>query len=416
MKRKMKLSKPQWEIAHDPARMRVAICGRRFGKTVLSVRDLCKSATVPNTTSWYVAPTYKQARQVVFKQLKDRLTDLRWLVKVNETNLEFTLKNGSTIALRGADNYDSLRGVGLDFLVLDEFADIKPEAWYETLRPTLSDKGGRALFIGTPKGIGNWSYDIFNLAHSNPDVWSSYQFTTLDGNRVPASEVAMAREDLDEKTFNQEYCATFETYSGVIYFAFDRKKHVVEYTDPIPNTIHIGGDFNVDPMSATIGVQRSDGVFHIIDYLQIFGSNTHELCEEIKRRYPSQKVFFYPDASGRQRRSSANGMTDHIILQNAGFVVKSGSVNPAVKDRIAAVNSRLLSSAGTIGMLIDPKCKPVIEGLERQTYKEGTQIPDKDNQYEHQNDATGYVINYLYPIRRDKTNQDPGTWHHRIGN
>jgi hypothetical protein len=157
-------------------------------------------------------------------------------------------------------------------------------------------------------------------------------------------------------------------------------------------------------------------VFHVIDYLKVYGSNTVEVIEEIKGRYPGKKVFVYPDASGKQRRSSAGGMTDHIILQNAGFVVKVHSTNPAVKDRIGAVNSRLRSSTGSVGVKIDPKCKPVIDSLERQTYKEGTQIPDKDSGHDHQNDATGYVISYLYPIRRDLPNTEPGNWRNRQGN
>ena len=411
---KMQLSKPQWQIAQDAARWRTAICGRRFGKTFLSIRELCYAARIPKQTVWYVAPTYKQAKQIVFRPLKERLMDLRWVKKINETNLEIELKNGSVIGLRGADNYDSLRGVGLNFLVLDEFADIKPEAWYETLRPTLSDKAGRALFIGTPKGIGNWSYDIFNKGFEDPDNWSSYQFTTLDGGNVPFTEVESARSDLDEKTFNQEYCATFETYSGVIYYNFDRKANVKPYDGLLPDVIHVGIDFNIDPMSASVGIQTDAG-FHFIDYLKVYGSNTNEICDEIKRRYPSKKIFVYPDASGKQRRSSANGMTDHIILQNAGFVVKSGNSNPAVKDRIAAVNSKLKNTVGGIGLWVDPKCKSIIEGLERQTYKEGTQIPDKDGT-DHQNDATGYVISWLYPIKRNRETQDVGTWRHRIGN
>ena len=411
----MKLSKPQWQIAQDMVRWRTAICGRRFGKTFLSIRELCYAARLPRQTVWYVAPTYKQAKQIVFRPLKERLLELRWVKKINETNLEIELKNGSVIGLRGADNYDSLRGVGLDFLVLDEFADIKPEAWYETLRPTLSDKQGRALFIGTPKGIGNWSYDIYNKGIEDPTNWASYQFTTLSGGNVPEEEVESARRDLDEKTFNQEYLATFETYSGVIYYNFDRNIHVKQFVGELPDTLHIGLDMNIDPMSASIGVQTPDG-FHFVDHLKIYGSNTNEVCDEIKRRYPNKRIFVYPDASGRQRRSSANGMTDHIILQNAGFVVKSANINPAVKDRIAAVNSKLKNSANTVGLWIDPKCKPIIEGLERQTYKEGTQIPNKDNITDHQNDATGYVISWLYPIRRNIENTEPGNWRSRQGN
>ena len=108
-------------------------------------------------------------------------------------------------------------------------------------------------------------------------------------------------------------------------------------------------------------------------------------------------------------------MTDHIILQNAGFVVKSANINPAVKDRIAAVNSKLKNSTGGVALWVDPKCKPIIESLERQTFKEGTQIPDKESGYDHQNDATGYVISFLYPIRRNIENTEPGNWRSRQG-
>ncbi len=138
----MPLSPAQNNIANDTHRFRVAVCGRRFGKTHLAIRELCKFARMPERECWFVAPTYRQAKQIVWKKLKQKLVDLKWANKINESELSIILKNGSTISLKGADNHDSLRGVGLDFIVLDEFADIDPEAFYETLRPTLSDKEG----------------------------------------------------------------------------------------------------------------------------------------------------------------------------------------------------------------------------------------------------------------------------------
>jgi hypothetical protein len=143
----MPLSNAQDKVTRTTTRFRVVVAGRRFGKTHLSIRELCYHAREPGKEVWYIAPTYKMARQIVWKKLKNRLTDLNWVAKTNETELTITLVNGSTISLKGADNYDSLRGVGLDFIVLDEFADIEPEAWYETLRPTLSGRSrpGRAF-------------------------------------------------------------------------------------------------------------------------------------------------------------------------------------------------------------------------------------------------------------------------------
>ena len=413
----MPLSLAQDNIAQDSHRFRVVVAGRRFGKTHLSIRELAYHARIPNQEVWYVAPTYRQAKQIVWRKLKHKLQDLRWTKKVNESELTITLKNGSTIALKGADNADSLRGVGLDFLVCDEFADIEPEAWYEVLRPTLADKEGKALFIGTPKGIGNWAHDLYTMALEHPNSWSSFQYTTIDGGNVKAEEIEAARQDLDERTFRQEFLATFETYAGRIYYSFDRKDNC---QPPPENTIsldmiYIGMDFNIDPMSAVIAVRHGDNLY-VIDEIRMFSSNTAEIVEEIKSRYGKSKVFVYPDPAARQRKTSAAGATDVTILQNAGFVVKVPNAHTPVRDRINAVNSRLKSSKGIRHLFIHPKCKYTIEGLERQTYKEGTSQPDKDSGYDHMNDALGYLVDYLFPVRRDidPALTVPQRWGHRI--
>ena len=157
----MPLTKPQSEVISDNSRFRVLITGRRFGKTYLAINELAKFASKSNQKVWYVAPTYRQAKQICWAELKDKLIEHKWVKNVNNSDLTITLKNNSKITLRGADNEQSLRGVGLNFIVLDEFADIHKEAWYEVLRPTLSDTGGHALFCGSPRGFGNWSYELF---------------------------------------------------------------------------------------------------------------------------------------------------------------------------------------------------------------------------------------------------------------
>ena len=410
----MPLSKAQDKVAKDPTRFRVVVAGRRFGKTHLAIRELAFHAKEPNKEVWYVAPTYKMARQIVWRKLKNKLSDLNWISKTNETELTIQLVNGSTIALKGADNYDSLRGVGLDFIVLDEFADIAPDAWYETLRPTLSDKQGRALFIGTPKGIGNWAYEIYQNSIDN-DTWQSYSFTTVEGGNVPESEIEAAKKDLDERTFRQEYMATFETFSGRIYYSFDRAFNVVKYEGNTPDVLYIGMDFNIDPMSAVVATRIGD-TLHIIDEVRLFSSNTQEMVQEIKQRFPRSKFWSYPDPAGNQRKTSAGGVTDITILTNAGFVVKAPRSHTPVRDRINAVNSRLCSSTGVRHLIIDPKCKYTIEGLERQTYKEGSSQPDKESGYDHMNDALGYMVDYLFPVKRDIDPEllIPQRWGHRV--
>jgi hypothetical protein len=409
----MPLSTPQQTIVDAPQRFKVVIAGRRFGKTHLSVRELCKAARHPEKEVWYVAPTYKQAKMIVFKKLRKKLQDLRWVSKINETNMSFELKNGSTISLKGADNYDSLRGVGLDFLVMDEFADIDEEAWTETLRPTLADKMGSALFIGTPKGM-NWAKDLYDLAQEYPEEWAAFQYTTEQGGNVSITEIEAARRSLDARTFNQEFRATFETFSGRIFYSFDRKYNVKAYTDPLPKELHLGVDFNIDPMSAVIGV-KTGNTMHIIDEFKIYGSNTEELVEEVKTRYPGHTIIAYPDPAGAQRKTSAGGKTDHTILRTAGFTVKAPHAHNAVRDGINAVNAKLLSSSGFTTLFFDPKCKYAIECLEKQTYKEGTSIPDKDSGFDHMNDALRYMVDYLFPIRQPTAPIPVRQWGHKIG-
>jgi PBSX family phage terminase large subunit len=409
----MPLSQAQQTIVNDNKRFRVVIAGRRFGKTHLAIRELCWHAREPGKDVWYVSPSYRQSKNIVWKKLKHRLQDLRWADKINETELTIQLKNGSTISLKGADNHDSLRGVGLDFIVLDEFADIDPEAWFETLRPTLSDKQGRAMFIGTPKGM-NWAYELYQNNLEDPGTWSSYQYTTIDGGNVPIAEIEQARKDLDERTFRQEYMGTFETFAGRIYYSFDRIHNVQKIDIEDRSVIYLGMDFNIDPMTAVIAIRSGDNLY-VIDEIRMFSSNTTEIVEEIKSRYPKSKVWVYPDPASRQRKTSAGGFTDLTILQNAGFVVKAPNSHTPVRDRINAVNSRLCTSTGKRNLFIDPRCKNVIEGLERHTYKEGTSQPDKDSGYDHMMDALGYMIDYMFPVRRDReeTNQ-PKRWTHQI--
>lgn len=396
----MPLSPAQQTIAQDKTRFRVVVAGRRFGKTHLAIRTLAEWAHLPDREVWYIAPTYKQAKMIAWKKLKKKLIDLKWVNKVNESELSILLKNGSTISLKGADNFDNLRGAGLDGLILDEFASIDPAAWYETLRPMLSDKGGRALFIGTPAGL-NWAYDIYQNYLEDRVNWSSYQFTTIEGGNVPLEEIEQARKDLDERTFRQEYMASFETFTGRVYYSFSRSENVREPTELDTSTLYVGMDHNIDPMTAVIAVRQGETLY-VIDEIRLFSSNTKEAVDEITSRYPKSKIFCYSDPAGHQRKTSAGGLTDVLILQNSGWIVKTPRHHTPVRDRINAVNSRLCSSAGQRHLYIAPKCKYTIEGLERQTYKEGSSQPDKDSGYDHLNDALGYMIDFLWPIKRER--------------
>jgi hypothetical protein len=396
----MPLNEAQKAVAESDKRFRVFVAGRRTGKTYLSVRELARFGRHPNKKVMYVAPTYRMCRDIIWDDLKNRLSELGWIAKTNESRLDIELVNGTKIFLRGADNPDSLRGAGYDFVVFDETADIKPEAWTEVVRPALSAQKppGSALFCGTPKGF-NWFKDLYDNAKTEDD-WVSYQFTTLEGGNVPQSEIEAARRDLDEKTFKQEYEASFETYSGVVYYSFKDDNIQPRTITEEDKILYLGVDFNVSPISCVVAVKDED-VMHIVDEIVIYGSNTDELVEEIKNRYPTKKIMAFPDPAGIQRKTSASGKTDISILENAGFNVKYKRQHPKVRDRINAVNSKLCNTNKVRTLLVDSKAKHTIKALRQHTYKEGTLIPNKDDGHDHITDALGYMIDYLYPITKD---------------
>lgn len=412
----MQLSKPQQTIANDPARFKVAVCGRRFGKTYLSIREIAYRARIPNREVFYITTSYRAAKMIVWKPLKRRLLDLRWVSKINESELSILLKNGTTISLKGSEDPDKLRGVSLDFVVIDEAADCKLETlWGEIVRPALADRQGSALFIGTPKGRSNPLYDLYTFANDpNNTDWSAHQYTTLEGGFVPESEILAAKRDMSEKQFRQEFLASFETDESRVAWAFDRDTHLVDIPqDADTRTVFVGCDFNVSPICATIAVQQGQ-TLTVIDEVQMYSSNTDELAEEIVTRYPRSKIFVYPDPAGSQRKTSANGMTDHKILENRGFIVKAPRRHDPVRDRINATNARFKNAAGEVNLYIGRNCKKTIESLEKHSFKPGTSIPDKDSGFDHQFDALSYMVAYLYPIRGPQIEVETSRWSHQI--
>ncbi len=407
---KISLTKPQYQVSSSNKRFRVLVSGRRFGKTYLCITEMMKYATRVNKNIWYVAPTFKMAREIVWLKLKSMLSDFNWIDTINETNLSIKVKKtGSIISLKGCENYDSLRGVGLDFLILDEFADIDEKAWTEVLRASIADTQGDVLMCGSPKGFGNWSYRMYEKG-KREEQWDSFQFTTLQGGMVPAEEIEQAKQDVDIRTFRQEFEGTFENYAGAVYYNFHAVDNVKQKEIDWSKPLHIGLDFNVDPMSACVAQIDKDKI-HFVDEIVIYSSNTDEMVQEIKDRYGTKiRIFVYPDPACRQRKTSAGGRTDLTILQNAGFGVKCKLKHSPIRDRVNAVNSRLKSADGKRYIFISPSCKIMIKGLQRQIYKENTNIPDKEEGYDHMNDAIGYLTEIVKPLTTNYRNFKPQRW------
>jgi len=394
----MRLTEPQQTISNSDARFRVVSAGRRFGKSFLSMNEMAKFARFPNKRIMYIAPTYRQARTVIWDDIKAQMIERRWAKKINESDLSIRLVNNSLITIRSAETKDALRGGKYDFLVLDEVADIDKDVWYSILRPTLSDRKGHALFIGTPKGLGNWFFDLWSNAKSLND-WSSWQFTTLQGGNVDAEEIEAARRDMAAREFEQEYEAQFVNYAGVIFYAYTEDNIAPHPGLQEREPLHIGCDFNTSPITAAVATKTADGL-HFFDEVVIYGSNTNELADEIRKRYGfGRTIYVYPDSSGGRKQTSSGGFSDHIILQNAGFKVVVDSINPVVTESIASVNALLCSSTGEKRLLIDPKCRQIRESMLKYVYKDGTRQPDKDNGFDHMADCVRYITHKLYPLR-----------------
>ena len=393
----MRLSQAQQKISDDTSRNRVCACGRRFGKSWLAMNEMAKFARFPDQRILAVAPTYKQCKNIWWNDLKGMLIDRKWVRKINESELTITLVNGSTITLRSAENYDALRGGKYNFIVLDEFADMKPDAWFQVLRPTLSDMQGHALFIGSPKGRNHF-YDMWLNASVTED-WSAHQFTTMAGGNVALEEIEAARRDLDQRTFEQEYEAAFVNYAGVIFYNWNDEHNLKKYDwskFDARTPLFLSIDFNNSPITCGVWVKQGD-TLHAIDEIEIYGSNTNELVTELKNRYGQRQYFAYPDATGSRTNTNSNGVSDHIILNNNGIKVITGKTNPNVNDSIGTVNRLLCDTDGTNRMFLDPKCKKMRECMLKYTYKEGTRIPNKDNIYDHFADGIRYIAHGMFP-------------------
>jgi hypothetical protein len=408
----LKLHKHQKTVMSSKARFRVVVAGRRWGKTQVAKISLVKNAArKAKQIVWYVAPTYQQARDILWDDLKDSIP-AAWVRKTNETRMVIYLVNGSHIHLKGADKPDSLRGVGLNFVVIDEAQDVKEETWEMVLQPTLATTNGQAIFIGTPKSY-NWLYYRYMLGQRPrilkdkrgrpvPNEWQSWQFPTITSPFIPPREIEARRRDMDPKSFKQEFEASFEVMSGRVYYAFDRNQHVGDYPFNPKLPIYIGMDFNVDPMSAVIVQEQSNGEIWVVDECVLYGSNVQETADELMRRFYRNinQISIYPDPAGNNRNHD-RGETSLDILREAGFKsIYFKRKHPLVADRVNSVNRLFITADGTIRLRINRTCRKFIDSAEQTIYKEGSREVDKSQGKEHAMDAFGYFADFRHPMRQ----------------
>jgi phage terminase large subunit-like protein len=223
---KVTLHDAQMQIFKSNKRFKVASCGRRFGKSYLAAWVLIiKALQSEDKDVFYVAPTFQQAKDILWSILKDVGQNV--IKSTHENTATITLVNDRKIYLKGSDRPDTLRGVGLAYVVMDEYASMKPEVWEMILRPTLADVKGGALFIGTPAGKNHF-HKLWIEAQlpENEKDWESYQFVSTDNPFLDPDEIEAAKKSMSTQAFRQEFEATFESFSGGVF-----KEEWIKYED-----------------------------------------------------------------------------------------------------------------------------------------------------------------------------------------
>lgn len=400
------LHEKQAQVYQSPARFRVLVAGRRWGKTHIARAELCVRALRGGKGRyWYVAPTLKAAKDIFWDDLKDALHP-SWVEKINESELSARLRNGAELRLHGADNPDDLVGRGLRFCVLDEFADMKPEAWERAIRPALADYRAPALFIGTPKSFNHF-HALFERGQSTDDrwaSWASWQFKSIDNPTLDPVEIDEARHTTDPRTFRQEWEASFEAVAGRAYYAFDRAKHRRAVQLQSGAWVGISFDFNVQPSTGVI-FQRIGDECHVWRELWVAhagGEATRAAALRAKQLLTDAgwhgPIRLYGDASGQAAKTT--GPADHAVLREvfphaSWYIPKS---NPHVRDRVAAVNARCETMDGRSHLVIDPACEHLIADMEQVVFADNGELDKKRNPLlTHVSDAFGYAVVQEWP-------------------
>lgn len=229
---KVELLPWQQEVYEDPARFKVIAAGRRTGKSRLAAWKLIIEGLASNRGQiFYVAPTQGQARDIMW----DLLLELGHGVITGKhvNNLQLTLVNGTKISLKGADRPETMRGISLKYLVMDEYADMKPEVWEQILRPALADLKGSAMFIGTPMGRNHF-YELYQYACLEDDEdWAGFHYTSYDNPIIDAKEIEQAKKSMSSYSFRQEFMASFEAMGSELF-----KEEWIIYDKEEPATGH----------------------------------------------------------------------------------------------------------------------------------------------------------------------------------
>ncbi len=299
----------QAEVHRALKRFNVLVCHRRFGKTVLCVNELIDralrlaSAGVSKPRLAYIAPFYRQAKAVAWDYLKAYTVAVPRR-RVREAELRVDLPGGARITLYGADNPDSLRGLYLDWVVLDEYAQMRPGLWGEVIRPALADREGGAIFIGTPKGR-NQFWEVYTAAERDPD-WHAALYRASETGIIPAAELDAARQQMTAEQFAQEFECSFQVAIQGAYYG--REMAAAEAADRITRVpwepaapVDTWWDLGIDDATAIWFAQSVGREVRLIDYYEASGVGLDHYAKVLgERAYVYGRHILPHDAKVRE--------------------------------------------------------------------------------------------------------------------
>lgn len=384
-------------------------CSLGAGKTHVAVYYIIKRMLQdPEGFGLIMASVYKQLNNSILSQLFTTLTQLGISYRYNSlTGILFLPSVGARALCASAESYEVLRGIEFSWALLDEVCLYSKDA-YDVIIGRIRQKSKLPLQIrslSTPRGF-NWTYDVYadglgeipfgEITHKD-EYTAILRARSTDNFFLPEGYLELLAMQYDSRTYSQEVLGEFVAgISGQVYPVFRRQKHTkAGITDDGVSTVYVGMDFNVAWFSATLAnvVQNADGtkVIKVFDEIWLENSNTYEMAQEIKRRYPDRHIVVCPDATGGARKTSSQ-KTDHQILRDAGFDVKvRNRNNPHKVDRYNTVNRRLDMDQ----IRINSSCNYLIRDLEQLEHEKNPP------HLSHSSDGLGYLAWYLIPIQRD---------------
>ena len=407
----------------DGTRFIVACCGRRFGKSYSAAREAEVVVTLANKVVWIVAPTYNTSEKI-FRLVYDELVIQKGYKPSHYSHKEQILKfnwagGQSIICGKSAEHPSSLIGEGCDLVIMDEASKIPnlKRIWEMYIRPTLSDKKGRAIFISTPDGYGTF-YELY-LRGKTQDGWYSFNSPSWDNSfAFPEGEedpdLQEARHTLSKEVYEQEYKAEFTSLSGRIYNDFTRHDNVgnYHYQHNLPTFLSLDFGYRMPGALFFQVAKDQNGLEHIYLIDEIIhkeNMRTSDLVDEIKtRNYRLVRVF--GDPAGYQVQASVGMGEAEIFHQMTGHRVYSVRDNASrnINSGISHVRNFILSADGTRRLHISEKCPGIIEDIESYRYpetKDGKELknaPLKDGTSDHGCDALRYFFINKFPIKNSQ--------------